>query len=116
MPARKSPGSSHKVCKTPKEKKPKKERFGFNIEKDIRLLRTAIALNPWQLGDDKWTQVAKELNEMFKYDVTPRTTKDRVDRLVIQLKQQELKSKTGTEEQQTERGELIQQIIAIVEE
>ncbi|CAG7824833.1 unnamed protein product [Allacma fusca] len=32
------------------------------------------------------------------------------------MKQQELKSKTGTEEQKTERGELIQQIIATVEE
>lgn len=88
------------------EKKQRKERVVFTLNKDVLLLRSALGYNPWQMGDEFWKEVVKDM----------RTVKCRVDLLVDKFKKNQLKYLSGTEELSTERGKLIEAIIAIKEE
>ncbi|KAJ3628491.1 hypothetical protein MTP99_015793 [Tenebrio molitor] len=87
----------------------------FTIERDINLLESAIGVNPFQLGKAKWADVCEDLRKKYGYMVSPRTLRDRVDTLVKKFKHDELKAKTGTEEQRSKRGILLTEIIAMIE-
>lgn len=80
------------------------------------MLHAALALNPWQTGQEKWYDVAKEMEEKLKINYSVRAIKGRVKLLISKFKKQELKVTTGTEEQRTERGSLLESIISILEE
>ncbi len=90
--------------------------MAFTIKKDILLLRHALGYNPWQLGDDMWKEVADQMHQEFNEDFTPRAVKKRVDLLIDKFQKKQLKYLSGTEEETTERGLLLETIIAIKEE
>lgn len=52
----------------------------------------------------------------YNVTLTNRTVEGRADLLLHYFKSQQLKSRTGTEEQETERGKLLSEIDAIIEE
>jgi len=91
-------------------------RFGFSIPKDIALLKEAISQNPWQLGAEKWEFVASELSNQLENTLTERTVKERIARLIKNYSTQQLATKSGTEEEISERGLLIETVISIIEE
>ncbi|KAJ3617835.1 hypothetical protein MTP99_006925 [Tenebrio molitor] len=68
-----------------------------------------------QLGRVKWADVCEDLRKTSGYMVSPRTLRGRVDTRVKKFKHDELKSKTGTEEQRSKRGILLTEIIAMIE-
>lgn len=96
--------------------KPRKQRFAFTIDKDIRLLRLALCENPWQTGHDKWNHVVKMMEMEYHTNITTRTVSGRINLLRENFRKQQLQSKTGTEEQETERGRLLLDIEAIISE
>lgn len=71
----------------------RKKRIGFDVKKDVFLLRTALQLNPWQLGDDKWKEVVDTLNKELDVPVVLRTVKNRVELLLQKFRTQELTTK-----------------------
>ncbi len=96
--------------------KSRKQRFSFTIDKDIRLLRLALCANPWQTGSDRWNDVVKLMEMEYHTRLTMRTVSGRINLLRENFKKQQLRSKTGTEEQETERGRLLLDIEAIISE
>lgn len=91
----------------------RKGRVNFSIKKDICLLQAALQFNPWQLGKQHWKDVAALMGRTFGQVFTPKSVEKRVDLLVNKFKTEELKVSTGTEEEKTERGRLLSDIIAI---
>lgn len=88
----------------------------FTVKKDVRLLRHALGFYPWQTGEDMWKEVVSELAEEYGETFTVRTLRKRVDLLIDKFKKKQLKYCSGTEEEATERGLLLESIIAIKEE
>ncbi|KAJ6647937.1 hypothetical protein Bhyg_03162 [Pseudolycoriella hygida] len=74
-------------------KSDRKPRVGFTIKKDIALLRAALCKNPWQTA-----------------------IKSRINLLLQQYRTQGLQSKTGTEEEKSTRGGLLESIDLIIQE
>lgn len=72
--------------------------------------------NPWQNDSKKWDEVKTLMEIEYNVTLTNRTVEGRVDLLLQYFKSQQLKSRTGTEEQETERGKLLSEIDAIIEE
>lgn len=70
-----------------------KGRFGFNIDKDVKLMKFAVNFNPWQLGDAAWNQVANGMNEEHSAGISKRTCQDRVNLLVEKYQKSELSAK-----------------------
>jgi len=106
------PKKRRKVVKSNQLNEPK-NRFGFNVQKDIALLQTA---NPWQLGGDKWSEVSSSLSTAFGYQIAERTGKDGILLLVKKFSNQELSTRTGTEEEKSERGALLETVVSLIEE
>ncbi|XP_018324861.1 uncharacterized protein LOC108736784 isoform X2 [Agrilus planipennis] len=90
-------------------------RFIFSIERDINVLEAALNINPFQLGRPRWNMVAEDVRERWGYVVSARTLRERVETLLRKFRNEELTSKKGTEEQQTQRAALLTEIISIVE-
>ncbi|XP_035705749.1 uncharacterized protein LOC118432930 isoform X2 [Folsomia candida] len=101
-----------------KDTDPKKVpvKFRFNLESDKNLLTTAINVNPFQLGKIKWNDVASSLLQVFGYRISARTARERVENLVNKYKKEQLIYKTGTEEEQSEVGKCVEEIIKLEEE
>lgn len=94
----------------------RKSRVAFSIKKDIFLLRASLEFNPWQLGQSQWKEIAEKMGGDFKESFTTKTVQKRVELLVDKYKKKELKITTGTEEETSERGYLLETIIGIQEE
>lgn len=94
----------------------RKIRSGFTIQKDIILLRTALIKNPWQTGSEKWTNVKEIVQKAYNHEVSVRGLKTRVSLLLKQYRSQQLQCKTGTEEEKSFRGRLLESIDLIVVE
>lgn len=80
------------------------------------MLHLALAKNPWQIGNEKWGEIQKRVVNEFGTHISARGIKDRIDLLFEQYKSQQLKSRTGTVEEKSERGRLPESINVIVEE
>lgn len=80
------------------------------------MLRAGLLCNPWQLGSDRWSEVAEMMQTEFRNKFTIATVKGRINLLIDKYRKQELSHQTGTEEELSERGKLLQQIIAIKSE
>lgn len=63
-----------------------------------------------------WKGVAEEMRTEFKKSFTARAVKKRIDLLIEKFNRKQLKYCSGTEEETTERGFLLETIIAIKEE
>lgn len=96
--------------------KQRKHRVVFTVKKDVRLLGSALGYNPWQIGDDMWKEVVSEMAHEYGEEFTVRALKNRVDLLIDKFKKKQLKYCSGTEEEATQRGLLLESIIAIKEE
>lgn len=94
--------------------RPRKQRVGFTIDRDIRLLRLALWANPWQTGKEKWTDVVNMMEMEYNIKLTTRTVSGRINKLRDNFRKQLLRSRTGTEEQETERSRLLSDIEAII--
>lgn len=80
------------------------------------MLRGALGYNPWQLGEEFWKEVASDMRDEFNEDFSPRAMKCRVELLIDKYKKDQFKYSSGTEEEKTERGRLLEAIVAIKEE
>ncbi|XP_077558130.1 uncharacterized protein LOC144173680 [Haemaphysalis longicornis] len=89
----------------------KKPRRCFSAHEDLCLLREVAAAKPF--GDDiKWVHVLAAVNRAVGREVTLRGIKDRVDILLGYWKRQDAKNlkKSGTEEQYSEKEEILQDL------
>ncbi len=68
------------------------------------------------MGDVMWKEVVSEMADKYEDVFTVRALKNRVDLLINKFKKKQLTYCSGTEEQTTKRGELLEAIIAIKEE
>ncbi|CAG7726397.1 unnamed protein product, partial [Allacma fusca] len=91
----------------------RKTRFAFTLQKDIFLLKTLLQVNPWDFGENCWEDAVKIFCTRG-WVVTERSLKDRLKALQKAYKQQTL-TKTGTEEEKTDRASLLEEIEKIVE-
>jgi len=67
-------------------------RFVFFSETDMNLLKTSIQLNPWQLGLDKWHDVAKVLAEKTGYKLIGRNCRKTIKILLAKMEKEELQT------------------------
>jgi len=58
----------------------------------VNLLKTCIQLNPWQLGSDKWHDVANVLGEKFGYKLIGRSCRERIKILLAKMEKEELQT------------------------
>lgn len=94
----------------------RKQRFSFTIDRDIVLLKLALTKNPWQTGDQKWETIREIMEAQCQSTMTERCIKNRVNLLLRQYRTQQLQCKTGTEQEISDRGRLLESIDMIVQE
>ncbi|KAK8787107.1 hypothetical protein V5799_023122 [Amblyomma americanum] len=82
----------------------------FRIDEDLLLLQEVVAQNPFQ-SPENWTAVLKNVFAVGR-ELTLRAIKDRTELLVGYFRQEDRANlrKSGTEEQYTERDQLLQEI------
>lgn len=78
------------------------------------VLRAATNKNPWQNGEEKWTDIAELLKDEFKTNITPRTIHNRVNLLLTKYRFEDLKDTSGTEAD-VERRMLLDNIVQIID-
>ncbi|KAK8770382.1 hypothetical protein V5799_013154 [Amblyomma americanum] len=89
----------------------RKPRKCFNTLDDLCLLREVAATRPF--GDElKWVSVLASVNRAVGRELTLRGIKDRVDLLIGYWRRQDAKNlkKSGTEEQYTEKDQILQDL------
>lgn len=59
----------------------------------MALLEAALNINPFQLGEDKWEDVAAALGAMYERKLSSRTMKERVKKLTDKKIKKELEIK-----------------------
>lgn len=63
------------------------------MERDIHLLETALNVNPWQLGVEKWDDVSSAMLLAYGKNLSRRTLKERILALVDKSRKEELVTK-----------------------
>ncbi|KAM7314698.1 hypothetical protein ISCGN_004482 [Ixodes scapularis] len=83
----------------------------FTIIEDILLLREVLAVNPF-VNSSRWDTVAANLNEALGRNFSVRGVRDRCDLLLGLFKRDDRTNlrKSGTEEQYTEKEQLLQDV------
>uniref|UniRef100_A0A1Y1LZ84 Uncharacterized protein n=1 Tax=Photinus pyralis TaxID=7054 RepID=A0A1Y1LZ84_PHOPY len=109
----------------------RKSRTFFSLQMDIHLMRLCVEHNPYQLGKNQWDLILADMKETFNVEFLLRTLKERANKLVDKYQQEQLQYKyfsqycyffiiitfrrTGTEEEHTELGNLLEVVVAYID-
>ncbi|XP_063399250.1 uncharacterized protein LOC134683876 [Mytilus trossulus] len=97
----------------------RKTQVRFSAKDDLNLLKEVLAENPYK-DKTKWEVVAQNVKENVDivFNVTSRRVRERTQLLLQQFQKEnyEALKKSGTEEEYTEKQQLLQEIQSLAEE